>query len=791
MLLLSGQSARVGRLTLFIVGVCGTLDTALAHSRLAFVENRGQWSDAVLFVADCGDSGLRIEEDALVLWRWNSARTRASVVRLVFEGGSALTSASGLEPDTTMRNYFLGRDPARWRTCVRGYRVIELPELYAGIDLRLRFANGHPEYDLLIAAGAELATVRLRVDGAHDFCVMPDGTLRIETAAGVLEQPPPDAWQMDAIGACTPIGCEFRILDAHRFGFWGDAPAAGSALFVDPGLIWSTYLGGSAVDEFKGLRRLADGSCVAAGVVSSSDLEIPSGAFDVDFNGAFDVYVAHIAPQGAALISATYLGGSATDTGTGLAVDTATGDWLVTGFTWSPDFPVTGGAFDTTHGDPTSVLADAFVARLSAGGANLAWATYLGGADEDLGAKIESLPDGSALAIGTAGVGFPTLAGGFQPTLDGLNDGYVVRIAPTGDLLLAGTFFGGSGSDEFRALAIAPNGDVVVAGVTASSDLPVSVGAAMASSGDGAGPPLGDAFAARFNADLTQRLGASYCGGLGADSAFDAVALPNGHIVICGRTESADLPMPAAAFQPQLAGSFDAFLMEWNADLTAFVHGTYLGGSSYEQAFALSATATGIVTVSGTTSSASDFPITPLTAYSAVFAGATAFGGDIFVTRPNASMSRLLYSTYVGGGDADHTFGIAASGPQAVVVAGLSFGSGFPTTLGAYATAYAGGLTDSLLFELELPMPSFQRGDVNEDSLVTIADGVTMLSWLFGGGALYCRAAADLDAGGAVDLADPIALFTYLFLAGVPPAPPFPNCGADPSGLDCESSDCP
>ena len=77
---------------------------------------------------------------------------------------------------------------------------------------------------------------------------------------------------------------------------------------------------------------------------------------------------------GSGLGYSTYLGGNASESGTGIAVDGAGGAY-VTGFTFSTDFPTTAGAAQTTHaGD-----ADAFVTKLDASGSWLGYSTYLGG----------------------------------------------------------------------------------------------------------------------------------------------------------------------------------------------------------------------------------------------------------------------------------------------------------------------------------------------------------------------------------------------------------------------------
>ena len=93
----------------------------------------------------------------------------------------------------------------------------------------------------------------------------------------------------------------------------------------------------------------------------------------------------------------------------------------------------------------------------------------------------------------------------------------------------------------------------------------------------------------------------------------------------------------------------------------------------------------------------------------------------------------------------------------------------------------------------QLHAADFKRGDVNEDGTFDLADGITMLQYMFSGGVGYCVDAYDYDDDGMVNLADAVSGFNYLFLNGAAPAEPFAECGPDPvaDNLECESyADC-
>ncbi|MFN0059464.1 MAG: CHRD domain-containing protein [Planctomycetota bacterium] len=91
------------------------------------------------------------------------------------------------------------------------------------------------------------------------------------------------------------------------------------------------------------------------------------------------------------------------------------------------------------------------------------------------------------------------------------------------------------------------------------------------------------------------------------------------------------------------------------------------------------------------------------------------------------------------------------------------------------------------------PSAPFQRSDCNTDGLGDLADAISILSFLFLDGAQsLCPDACDTNDSGAINVADAIYLLSALFLSGTPPFPPWPTCGADPTGdpLNCFAAPC-
>jgi hypothetical protein len=196
-------------------------------------------------------------------------------------------------------------------------------------------------------------------------------------------------------------------------------------------LVYSTYLGGSASDRgFSiALDALSTPNAYVTGHTASTDFPTTLGAFQATPpGGAHDAFVAKLNPSGSALVYSTYVGGTGDDTSQGIAVDPA-GNAYLTGETTSVDFPTTVGAFQAT----LAGLTDAFVTKLDPAGSALVYSTYLGGTGDDAGNGIAVDAAGSAYVTGeTFSTDYPTIAGAFDATLGGLQDGFVAKIADFG-----------------------------------------------------------------------------------------------------------------------------------------------------------------------------------------------------------------------------------------------------------------------------------------------------------------------------------------------------------------------
>ncbi|MCZ6688143.1 MAG: SBBP repeat-containing protein [Planctomycetota bacterium] len=244
-------------------------------------------------------------------------------------------------------------------------------------------------------------------------------------------------------------------------------------------LLFSTFLGDSGLENGYDVALDTAGDIYVAGATGSKNFPTTDGAYDTTSNRGTDAFLTKMDSSGSFLIYSTFLGGRKNDKALGVAVD-ASGEAIVAGWTRSPNFPTTPGAYQTSIGGGDW---DVFVTKLDASGSALVWSTYLGGSEHEAVGYYTSDPlaldsAGRAVVTGwTTSTDFPTTAGAFDTTLGGSSDAFVTALSLDGASLVYSTFLGGSESDGGKALVLDALDDVFVTGNTNSTDYPTTPGA--------------------------------------------------------------------------------------------------------------------------------------------------------------------------------------------------------------------------------------------------------------------------------------------------------------------------
>ena len=662
---------------------------------------------------------------------------RSVALELGFVGASAAARPVASERLAGTVNHIQGNDPEQWQTGMSTYSEITYQDLWPGIDMVFQGRGGELKYEFHVAPGADPSRIQLAYGGAEGLSVGAGGALEVKTALGGLTDSRPVSYQRRA-GERVPVKSSYRLEGNSAYGFaLPGGYDTSRPLVIDPGLAYSTYLGGDGLDRGNGIAVDAAGQAYVTGLTQSADFptEPSPGAYDATLGGgSFDAYVTKLNAAGTAVVYSTYLGGGGTDEGQGIAVDGA-GQAYVIGDTSSADFPTepSPGAYDSTNGGST----DAFVAKLNAAGTALVYSTYIGGGSFEVGSGIAVDGAGQAYLTGTtASADFPTEPSpGAYDTTPGSTfapDAFVTKLNAAGTALVYSTYLGESGQEQGNGIAVDAAGQAHVTGSTTSTNFPTepSPGAY-----DETGGTLISAFVTKFNAAGTALVYSTYLGGSDGGDAGSGIALNRaGQAFVTGSTDSTDFPTEPSpgAYDETQGGTFnlDAFVTKFNAAGTALDYSTYLGGADQDVGNGIAVDGIGQAYVTGETES-SDFPTEPSPgAYDDTLGGTE----DAFVTKLNTAGSALEYSTYLGGVTVDAGNGIAIDGTGAAYVTGNTQSADYPTepSPGAYDETLDSS-QDAFVTKLDLipglPPPVMDGEMVTKGRLPDANDGKVDFAW--------------------------------------------------------------
>lgn len=571
-------------------------------------------------------------------------RAEAEVLRLSFTGAVHELRIAGEDPLAGRAHYFLGNDPARWQRDVPTYGRVRYTGVYPGIDAVFYGTSEHVEYDFVVAPGAAVDRIGLEIQGSSSIALRRGGDLTVKAGSAVVTFRQPVAYQLVSgerrLVACRYVvdGQRLRFETGEydkRHTLVIDPVIVYSSYFGEGVGSGTSGIGHTGA---KAIATDPAGNIYIAGLKSQN---IFSGAVQYGPDPSDAMFVAKFAPDGGTLLYKAVIGGSGNDGADDMAVDAA-GDVYLVGRVDanSTDFPVSPGAFQPIYGGGVH---DAVVCKLSSDGAALLYASFLGGPGVESGESIAVDTAGFAYVMGGADVGFPTAGTPFQSAILGNSELYVAKINTTGTALVYSTFLGSSGFDHAGGdIAVDAAGSVYVTGGSNGVDFPTTPGAFdttpdapghdgpfvtklspdgstleystwLGSLGFGNGiavdalgqayvvgateatnfPVVGmpaqpvkaagttyDAFVARFSADGSSVIAATYFGGSVEDVATDVAVDSSGQIVVSGETFSDDLPV-LLAFQPARAGSVDAFVAKFNPT-AGLIFASYFGGTGVE-----------------------------------------------------------------------------------------------------------------------------------------------------------------------------------------------------------------
>ncbi len=794
---------------------------------LAFTQNNGQWADSVLYRAGANGATMWFT-DGGVYYQFTrripkpdetsvGAGGRTPVFDDRFDRGqdsleTMMIKASfvGANPNPRVAgqaimeykcNYFLGNDPAKWRTDVPNYQAILLEGVYPGIDLKYYGDGRRMEYDFVVSPGTDPSQICVKYDGAKSLRVDKAGGLVVETKWGKVSELAPMAYQMEN-GERRLLEGSYLVESDDMFSFrLSDDYNPELAVIIDPVLTYSTYLGGLERDCALDVAADDSGYAYVTGLTNSSNFPILNPYQSSD-SGGTDVFVSKLSKEGSSLVYSTYIGGNGHENAHGIAVDDS-GCSFITGYTSSTNFP-TVNPFQTDKGGW-----DTFVAKLSNTGNELVYSTYLGGGYSDFGRDIDIDSVGCAYVTGeTFSSDFPAVNPIYS--YKGQWDIFITKVEKAGNALVYSTCLGGTGLDEAGGISVDNIGCVYITGFTQSTDFPC-VNAYQSSYQGG----VYDAIVAKISDAGSNLVFATYLGGDSADVAWDIKVDRTGYAYVTGETKSTNFPV-FNSYQIAIGG-WDAFVTKFSSTGSTPIYSTYLGGSANDYGYGIDVDGIGRACVIGYTAS-SDFPtVMPYQ----IFQGDT----DVFVTKLSQGGDSLIYSTYLGGAGNDFSYGgIFADSSGSVYVAGETNSEIFPTVTpyqmhqGGYdafvaklcadsdgdgiadvsdncttvynpnqadadadgvgnacdncptvfnpdqADSNNNGTGDACLTCCDLP------GDANNDGSVNVGDAVYIINYVFKSGPVPpCKCEGDANGDNAINVGDAVYLINYVFKSG--PAP--------------------
>jgi len=601
---------------IFLLLFCLGLDS-YASAQIHFIENKGQWDNAVSFSANVNGGKLWLNNNKELRYSFLSPRKSAHKphpipgdsafihnIFMTWEDAnlkSFITTQS--EFTTQYYNYYKGVSIGNKATKLYGIHNLMVKELYKGIDLELNTHSGSAlEYIYHVSPRINPNKIKLKISGANQVILAPNGSFAINHTLGVINVDKPKAWTINEQGEKVEVAIVYK-LENNTLSFSIGKYNKDLSLVIDPTLIFASY-SGSIADNFGFTATYDDkGNAYSGGTVYDVGYPVTAGAIQSKFAGG-----------------------------------------------------------ESVNGSIGDIERDAAILKFSSDGTKLLWATYLGGSHNEQPHSMVVNNNSDLLVMGTTeSKDFPK-APGYDTSLNGKSDIFVVKISSDGTKLLGSTLIGGSGydglngtilfgvrnpsplgynyGDSYRGEVICDTitGQIYIASTTYSTDWPTTTGCYQSSYGGNQ-----DGIIASFSSDLKQLYWSTYFGGTLSDAAFGLNLDANKNLYITGGTHSSGLvPNGLKAYQSTFQGdSADGFIIHLTGNGTTLSHATYVGTAKYDQSYFVQLDKQGSVYVYGQTES--DFwPITKVNYFNNK--------GKQFITKFKPNLDTLLLSTVFGSG---------------------------------------------------------------------------------------------------------------------------------------------
>lgn len=604
----------------------------VSRLQIPFIRNEGQVNnDEVMFYTQTFAGTVFVTNDGSILYsvhgnRWDDEiKNKTVLIREKINRG-IVSGIKGTGHSSTKINSFSGNDKAsrKSKTNLPVYENISFSGIYKGISLELKAYGNNVEKVFTVDKNGNPEDIAIGVEGAVALNINDSNEIEIETTAGIIKMTKPVAYQIVK-------GERIEVAVSYNIAVNGDK--------------------------------------------SVLEYGFKTGNYNKEYPLIIDP-----------LIASTFAGGGNEEIANSLTADPVTGDILITGFTYSFDYPVTPAAFDTVYNAGSY---DIFISRLSSDLSTLIASTFLGGSGLDISTDMTMDVSGNIIVAGyTDSDDYPVTAGAYDGTRNGSSDVFVSKLSGDLSTLIASTYIGGVRGDFAYSIHTDSSNKILITGETNSIDFPVTQGAYDTSFNGN-----WDAFISILGNDLSSLSASTFIGGTTMDTAYSITIDPLNNIFITGQTYSYDFPATAGSYNTSFNGTgfTDIFVSKLGSNLQALMASTLIGGNNYDCAYSIKADSSGMIYLTGWSSSP-DYPVSPL-------ANDLSHNGnaDVIISMFNNDLSTLVSSTYSGGTGDDYAFSLSLHPSGDLFVAGETTSTDYPVVPGSYDTTFNGGGRDAIL----------------------------------------------------------------------------------------------
>ncbi len=761
-----------------------------------FIKNKGQLPQKVIAKVCLPGGALFIEKGIFTYHFYNQQKLadihnhrttdrsiKAHAFKVIFKNANENIESFLEEKSEFFENYYLGNNQNNWAENVRHYKTLTQKNIYDGIDLKMYRSEGNLKYDIIVNPNANLKKLKLSYNGI-DAIFIKNGNLYVQTSVNTITEQKPFAYQI-LDGIKKEIQCNYKLKGKILSFEFPNGYNKNEDLIIDPTLIFSTYSGSTANNfgytaTYDDFGFLYSGS-TAFGVGYPTTL----GAYQINFAGGTgsagtDIAITKYDTSGTVAIFATYLGGSKDELPHSMIVNSAN-ELFLFGTSGSADYPITTNAYQTNfNGGPSFVPSgigisypagcDLIISRLSTNGGNLLASTFVGGSENDglnianklkfnyadeIRGEIDIDKNNNIyLATCTRSADFPIVGGVFQPILDSLQEGVVIKMDNQLSNIIWSSFLGGRGVDAIYSLALDDSDNIYVTGGTTSDNFPTSTNGLHPNYLDSL---RADAFVSYISKDGSQIFSSTYFGSDQYDQAYFVELDGAQNVYLFGQTKATGNTLIYQANYNVPGGG--EFISKLSKNLDVLLQSTVVGANTGKPNISPTAFLVDVcnkIYISGWGSSIGlgnagttfNLPITPN-----AFQSATD-GNDFYFMVLDDNMSNLIYATYFGGNQAtEHVDGGTSRFDKKGIVyqcvcAGCGGYSDFPIApnpgaVSSTNNSAAGSQCNSAVFKFNFDFPmtiaDFSAPWVGCDTTIVFQNlstgaGSTTYQWFFGDG---------------------------------------------------------